>query len=73
MKISDVVIDRFSKQWVVYSVDASFIYVTDFKTQREKQILLANEIVEVIEIPNNVKFMFLNRRDKDVQDIKEYL
>jgi len=73
MKIGDIVVDVFSKSWIVYQIDGHFTYVTDFKTQKQKQILLPDEITEVIEIPNNVKFMFLNRRDKDVQDIKEYV
>jgi hypothetical protein len=73
MKVGDIVIDAFTKQWVVYQIDGLFNYVTDFKTQTQKQILLKSEIFEVVPKPDNVKFMFMSRREKDLQDVKEYL
>lgn len=73
MKVGDILVDVFGKQWVIYNAEGLFMYVVDFKTQTQRQILLPAEIIEVIEKPDNVEFMFLNRRAKDLEDVKEYV
>lgn len=77
MKVGDVVISN-DKKWLVYLMDHNmdnelFIYVLDFETQKFAKILLEAEIQEVIEIPENVKFLTFYRREKELADIKEYV
>lgn len=73
MKPGDVVIDFNDRQFIIYSIDREFIYITDFEKQEFKSIILQQEIKEIIEKPINIEFMFLRRREKNIIDIKRYL
>jgi hypothetical protein len=73
MNNGDVLITYSDEKYIIYNIDRDFIYVTDFDTQTLMQILLVQEIKEWHEKPSNVEFMFLNRRETDLEDIKEYL
>lgn len=73
MNNGDVLITYSDEKYIIYNIDRDFIYVTDFDTQTLMQILLVQEIREWHEKPNNVEFIFLNRRETDLEDIKEYL
>lgn len=73
MNVGDILIDNNDNQWITYNIEGDFIYVVDFNTQCKRNILLPSEIKEIIETPNNVGFMFLNRRQKELKDVKEYV
>lgn len=77
MNIGDILIDHNDKRWIIYDLDSNnyskLIYVVDFKTQQEKNIILPPEVKEVIEKPVNLSFLFMKRRMNNLVDIKEYL
>jgi hypothetical protein len=73
MNIGDIVIDYEDNKYIIYDIDKKFIYAIDFATQKECRIFLVFEIKELVIKPNNVQWMFLNRRVKALKDVKGYL
>lgn len=73
MKLGDVIIDNNDRKWLVFSTSQDFIYVVDYETQKYGEILLNEYVKEIIEIPENVKSMFLKRRLNNYKDMEKYL
>jgi hypothetical protein len=73
MNLGDIALDYNDSQWIVYDIDREFIYVADFKTQQNLQILTVFEIKEVLPKPSNVEWLFMRRRIKNLVDVKEYV
>lgn len=75
MKIGDLVQDFNGKTWLVYdkSDDSKYLYVTDTETQTVNEYICANIVIEIINKPSNVSWLFLARRKKNLEGLERFL
>lgn len=71
MKSGDVIRDCYGKYWVIYDADLANLYVcvTDTKTQTQNEIIELSNIIEVFPRPGNIEWLFLTRREKNLEDL----
>lgn len=73
MKIGDVIVDKNDHKWLVFDISGAFIYCVDYSTQKYVQVLTNDYIQEVIEMPNNVKCLYLIKRLNNLKGLEKYL
>jgi|HubBroStandDraft_2_1064218.scaffolds.fasta_scaffold2500961_2 hypothetical protein len=77
MNVGDTVIDLKGKEWIIYDFISYQLYdlicVTDVETQKENVLMKHDDVDIVIEKPDNVEYMFLKRRQKNLEGITSFL
>lgn len=72
MKIGDVVVYNGLK-WIIYDTifmnNIKMFAITDFETQRENEVIAYENLTEVIEMPENVYWLFIVKRNRNLKEI----
>jgi hypothetical protein len=77
MNVGDTVFDIKGKEWIIYDFISyqlyDFICVTDAETQKENVLMKHDEVDVWIQKPDNVEYMFLKKRNKNLEGITSFL
>jgi hypothetical protein len=77
MNIGDTVIDIKGKPWIIYDFVNYQLYdlicVTDTETQQENVLMKHDEVDVLIAKPDNVEYMFLKKRNKNLEGLTDFL
>lgn len=77
MNVGDTVIDIKGKEWIIYDFIShemrDYLCVTDAATQKDNVIMEHDKVDILIPKPDNVQYMFLLRRNRNLDDIAGFL
>lgn len=77
MNIGDTVIDIKGKHWIIYDFISyqmrDYLCVTDVATQKENVIMEHDKVDVLISKPDNVEYLFLNKRNRNLKGLTSYL
>lgn len=73
MKIGDVLIHNNDSKWIIFDISNEFIYVMDFESQKIGEVLVPNFIKEHIAVEENVSWLFIEKRSRNLKDLEMYL
>lgn len=77
MNVGDTVIDIRGKHWIIYDFVSyqmrDYLCVTDAATQKDNTIMEHDKIDILVPKPENVEYLFLNRRNKNLEGLTSYL
>lgn len=73
MKSGDVIVDNNDKKWLIFDLSETFIYVVDFDTQKYGEVLLKEDVKEIVELPSNVRSMFLRKRLNNLKGLERFI
>lgn len=77
MNIGDTVIDIRGKHWIIYDFVSyqmrDYLCVTDVATQKDNNIMEHDKVDILIPKPENVEYLFFNRRNKNLEGLTSYL
>lgn len=76
-EIGDIVMDVQLKRWIVYDMvdynGIELLCVTDLQTQEENEVIEPRCCMLLGKKPDNVKWMFIERRERNLKGIERYL
>lgn len=76
-EIGDVVMDVQLKRWIIYDIvdysGINLLCVTDLKTQEENEVIEPGLCMLLGKQPSNVKWMFIERRERNLKGLEQYL
>ena len=73
MKPGDILTDKEGKRWLLYEILGSFLCVTDVETNKLNDARLAEDIIKVESKPDNVTYLMMFKRSRNVADIEGFL